>query len=181
MALCFTNITDSQPSADYFTVLKIKKTLIHNAKVKQSYAKLKERGNIDRNNPPASRRRSENDAPAAPANEPHPQSELQISQSLAQFQPIFEGHSQGGKSWAKKPRPIPFEKEAREAQQKKEEAQKRQEAKEEANRQRQQKFEERERFRKAMAKARVGGRDGQRKLGRESKILLERVKRIVSG
>lgn len=41
------------------------------------------------------------------------------------------------------------------------------------------KTEERERFRKAMAKARTGGRNGQRKLGRESKILLEKVKRIV--
>ena len=47
-------------------------------------------------------------------------------------------------------------------------------------RQRQQKLEERERFRKAMAKARTGGKNGQRKLGRESKVLLERVQRMVS-
>jgi hypothetical protein len=42
-----------------------------------------------------------------------------------------------------------------------------------------QKIEERERFRKAMAKARTGGKNGQRKLGKESKVLLERVKRFV--
>lgn len=38
---------------------------------------------------------------------------------------------------------------------------------------------ERERFRKAMLKARGGGRDGKRKLGRESAILLEKVRRVV--
>ena len=40
-------------------------------------------------------------------------------------------------------------------------------------------MEERERFRRAMAKARTGGPNGQRKLGRESKVLLEKVKRMV--
>jgi hypothetical protein len=41
------------------------------------------------------------------------------------------------------------------------------------------KMEERERFRHAMAKARKPGRDGQRRLGRESGLLLEKVKKIV--
>lgn len=41
------------------------------------------------------------------------------------------------------------------------------------------KLQERERFRRAMAKARVGGRNGQRRLGRESEVLLERVRRVV--
>ena len=41
------------------------------------------------------------------------------------------------------------------------------------------KVEERERFRRAMAKARTGGPNGQRKLGRESKVLLEKVKKMV--
>lgn len=40
-------------------------------------------------------------------------------------------------------------------------------------------MEERERFRRAMAKARTGGKNGQRKLGRESKVLLEKVRRVV--
>ena len=50
---------------------------------------------------------------------------------------------------------------------------------EEANRQRLVKMEERERFRKAMARARTGGKNGQRKLGRESVVLLEKVRRVV--
>jgi hypothetical protein len=44
---------------------------------------------------------------------------------------------------------------------------------------RQRKNEERERFRRAVAKARKPGRDGQRRLGRESGLLLEKVKKLV--
>jgi len=83
------------------------------------------------------------------------------------------------KHYSKKPKPIPFEKEAREAQRKKEEAEKRREEVEAARKEREKKLEERERFRKAMAKARTGGKNGQRKLGRESQVLLERVRRVV--
>lgn len=80
----------------------------------------------------------------------------------------------------KRPKTVPFSKEAREAQEQKEEAERRRKAIEEANIQRQRKIEERERFRRAMAKARTGGKNGQRKLGRESKVLLEKVKRVMS-
>ncbi|KAH6856526.1 hypothetical protein B0I37DRAFT_412445 [Chaetomium sp. MPI-CAGE-AT-0009] len=44
---------------------------------------------------------------------------------------------------------------------------------------RQRRVAERERYRKAMAKAKTPGRDGRVKLGRESKLLLERVQRVV--
>ena len=79
----------------------------------------------------------------------------------------------------KPPKVIPFQKEAQLAQQRKEEAEARRKAIEEANQQRVLKMEERERFRKAMAKARTGGKNGQRKLGRESMVLLEKVRRVV--
>ena len=78
-----------------------------------------------------------------------------------------------------RPKTIPFRKEALLAQQRSEEREQRQKEIEEGKRQRQAKIDERERFRKAMAKARSGGRDGQRKLGRESKVLLEKVQRIM--
>lgn len=45
---------------------------------------------------------------------------------------------------------------------------------------RQRKTEDREKFRRAMAKARKPGRDGQRRLGRESGLLLEKVKKMVA-
>lgn len=73
----------------------------------------------------------------------------------------------------------PFKKEARFAQKQREEAENRHKAIEEAQQRRQQKLEQRERHRKAMAKARKGGKNGQRKLGRESKVLLEKVKDLV--
>jgi len=79
----------------------------------------------------------------------------------------------------RKPKPQPFQKEENEANRRKREAEERREAREKANRGRIQKLDERDRFRKAMAKARTGGKNGQRKLGRESQVLLERVQRMV--
>lgn len=52
---------------------------------------------------------------------------------------------------------------------------------EEAMREREVKREVRERWRRGMAKARGEGRGGKRKLGRESVVLLERVRRVVGG
>ena len=78
-----------------------------------------------------------------------------------------------------RPKPVPFRKEAHLAQQRREEKERRRKGIEESIRQRQAKMDEREVFRKAMAKARSGGKDGQRKLGRESKVLLGKVQRMM--
>ena len=74
---------------------------------------------------------------------------------------------------------IPFAKEHRAAQRQKREAEERRAAYENSQRERAEKIEERDKFRKAMAKARSGGKNGQRKLGRESTVLLDRIKRMV--
>jgi hypothetical protein len=76
--------------------------------------------------------------------------------------------------------PKPFEKESRIANQRQQEAQARHQARDQAIREREHRTAERERFRKAMAKARTGGRNGQRKLGRESGVLLEKIQRSMS-
>ena len=76
-------------------------------------------------------------------------------------------------------RPGYFEKEEAFAEQKRAEAEAKRVEFERRDRERKGKIEERERFRKAMAKARSGGRNGQRKLGKESQVLLERVRRMV--
>jgi len=83
------------------------------------------------------------------------------------------------RNWNRKPKPHPFQKEENEADRRRRETEERRKAREKANRERIQKLDERDRFRKAMAKARTGGRNGQRKLGRESQVLLERVQRMV--
>ncbi|KAI1747544.1 hypothetical protein F4782DRAFT_520724 [Xylaria castorea] len=78
-----------------------------------------------------------------------------------------------------KRKPGYFDKALTVAEHKKAEAAERaaEQARREAERQR--KTEERERFRRAMAKVRKPGRDGQRRLGRESGLLLEKVKKMV--
>ena len=76
-------------------------------------------------------------------------------------------------------RPGYFEKEQAYAEQRKAEAEARRLEFERRDKERKQKIEERQRFRRVMAKARTGGKNGQRKLGKESKVLLEKVMRIV--
>ncbi|MCJ1474477.1 hypothetical protein MMC13_003135 [Lambiella insularis] len=159
-------------------VQKIKKDLIHKAKLKRSYARLKEREPVPK---PATYTKPDSEPDEPASLELHPARQAMLD---APEEPQQENRKNGSgdpkRQRARKPKPVPFEREARQAQRRKEEAQARREAYEESNRQRQQKLDEREKFRRAMAKARTGGRNGQRKLGRESKILLERVKRVVA-
>ncbi|KAI0798302.1 hypothetical protein GGR55DRAFT_581998 [Xylaria sp. FL0064] len=78
-----------------------------------------------------------------------------------------------------KRRPGYFDKALTMAERKKIEAAERAAEKERREAERRRRIEERERFRRAMAKARKPGRDGQRRLGRESGLLLEKVKKMV--
>jgi predicted Zn-dependent protease len=74
----------------------------------------------------------------------------------------------------------PFSKEERIAKQQQEEFEKRKLDREQADALRRQKIQERQRLQSAMRKARQPGRDGKRKLGRESIVLLEKVKKLVA-
>ncbi|KAK4697281.1 hypothetical protein P7C71_g766, partial [Lecanoromycetidae sp. Uapishka_2] len=159
-------------------VQKIKKDLIRKAKVKKSYSKLKEREQHEA--PKASMYDEELHPDATASLELHPERQAMLDEPEAAPQGLVQSVP---RTQRKPPRPkvVPFQKEALHAQQRREERERRQKEIEERNRERQAKIEERERFRKAMAKARTGGRDGQRKLGRESKVLLEKVQRMMSG
>ena len=79
----------------------------------------------------------------------------------------------------RRPKAKTFKKELNEAERRRLEREVAREAKEKALAERAKKIAERDRWRKAMTKARRPGPDGQRKLGRESKLLLERVQKIV--
>lgn len=177
---------------------EIKKSLIEKAKLKKEYAKVKARTTADpttEGGAPAPRSVYDNlhDDDLAqlqqppqkePTTERHPdrialieatdRSPTPEPRQQQQTEPKFRQRKE------RKPKIVPFAREHEEAQLRKQEAEERRVAREEAEKQRQVKIEERERFRRAMAKARTGGKNGQRKLGRESKVLLERVKRIVS-
>lgn len=114
-----------------------------------------------------------------PSNTPHPARQALIERQEASPEPDQPRNQDRAERRKRKPKTMPFKKETEQARRRKEEAEERRKAREEAERQRREKTEERERFRKAMAKARTGGPNGQRKLGRESKVLLERVKKMV--
>ncbi|KAJ9666807.1 hypothetical protein H2201_002940 [Coniosporium apollinis] len=167
-------------------VQKIKKDLIHKAKVKKSYAKIKQR-ELEVHPPsttaPGADGIDSADAPE-PASEPpaslelHPSRQARLDHSPTPPPPTLAPRDRQRRP--KKSRHETFSKEAAYAAQRKAEAEARQAAREEAERQREAKLAERERFRKAMAKARGGG-DGKRKLGRESGVLLEKVRRVVGG
>ncbi|KAI4197203.1 MAG: hypothetical protein LQ350_006091 [Teloschistes chrysophthalmus] len=163
-------------------VKKIKDNLIRKAKVKKSYSKIKEKEPVIPTKYYVEDPTPEtDDAPAPPASmEVHPARQAMLAEPEA-FPPpkASQPPQRPREKRPRKPKHAPFEKEAHLAQQQKEEAQARREAGEKAREERQRKIEERERFRKAMAKARTGGKNGQRKLGRESKVLLERVKSLV--
>ena len=73
----------------------------------------------------------------------------------------------------------PFANESQAAQQKREEAETRRRAIEESKRHRDTKIADRERMRRMTAAARKPDRSGQRRLGRESKVLLEKVKKLI--
>lgn len=161
---------------------KIKEDIIYKAKLKKQYAKIKAR---EENADDAPRKSvydreaeaiTDNEEPSAPVPEPtlepHPDRVKMLEEpEPAPTQSSFDRRQ-------RRPRSQPFQKEAEVARKKKEDADARQKAREDADRERTKKIAERERFRKAMAKAR-GGPNGQRKLGRESKVLLEKAQRLM--
>ena len=157
---------------------KIKQDLIRKAKVKKSYNKLKEREQADAVKTSTFDQAPLVDGPASTELHPERQAMLDEPETAPAEQVPVMSHSRQRRP--PRPKPTPFKKEAQLAQQRKEERERRQKEIEKGIRQRQAKAEERERFRRVMAKARSGGRDGKRKLGLESKVLLEKVQRIMS-
>ena len=162
---------------------KIKEDIIYKAKLKKQYAKIKAREEDTDDAPRKSvyEREAEanadhHDGPVEPVSEPtlepHPERVKMLEE------PEKEPRVSSFDRRQRRPRSQPFQKEADIAQKKKEEAEARQKARAEADKERTKKIAERERFRKAMAKAR-GGPNGQRKLGRESKVLLEKAQRLM--
>ncbi|KAF2109871.1 hypothetical protein BDV96DRAFT_604360 [Lophiotrema nucula] len=160
-------------------VQKIKKDLIHKAKLKKEYAKVKAREDPTTQKSVYDRDDDEGSVEAAaqeaePTLEPHPD-----RLRLLEEGPIPPDNSEAQQPWQRKKRPRPqtYKNETEFARKRKQEADARQKAHEEAERERQTRIAERARFKKQMAKAR-GGPAGKPKLGRESTVLLEKIKRM---
>jgi hypothetical protein len=115
---------------------------------------------------------------AEPTLDPHPDRVKMLADlSPEPIKPELVHHT----DWRKKrPRSQPFQKEAELARKRDEDAATQRRMRDEAEKERAKKLAERERLRIIMAKARSGGSNGQRKLGRESTVLLERAKRLMS-
>ncbi|KAG9602011.1 hypothetical protein KCU77_g2577, partial [Aureobasidium melanogenum] len=176
--------------------IQIKRNLIEKAKLKKEYAKQKAQTGDDarprRPSTYATTEDDEQDSPEENANEeddvdeqvkaPRQAEPKHKSASPAPVQESPADHTPSNLSGihhSRRQKIIPFAKEHRAAQRQKREAEERRAAYEKSQKERAEKMEERERFRKAMAKARSGGKNGQRKLGRESTVLLDRIKRMV--
>lgn len=167
---------------------RIKRDIIHKAKIKRQYAKVRERefaqqpnlqhqdaveskdSNAEYREPPSTLKR-------------HPDRENMINDSSS---PINTRSSElshvdnfsSGTDRKRRQKPLPFRNEILKAEKIRAEMYGREKARKEAGLQKIQRLKERERMRRAMAKAR-GTRTGRRKLGGESRLLLEKVRRIV--
>ena len=151
--------------------------------MQKEYARFQRQGKLptieDEQLPePATREHDPVEDVAPPNTDPHPDRQKMMDEPLSPQDLTPGGDALPGRR-IRRPKPVPLRKDYELGQKRKAEAEERHRAREEANRQRKLKLEERERFRKAMAKARSGGFHGQRKLGRESGVLLEKVKRMV--
>ncbi|KAG5988817.1 hypothetical protein E4U54_004530 [Claviceps lovelessii] len=181
-------------------VTKIKKDLIHKAKVKKEYAKIKSReqakpssteesvsndaqahaqdGDLDQG-PPQEEHHVEDEA-AAEKEKIHPTRELMLkdedkAQAGASASTTDAIARDGSRRRTR--RPGYYDKQLAKAEERRKEAEERQMEWQRRREERERKIAERQKFKRAMAK--TVGRDGKKKLGRESNILLERVKRMM--
>lgn len=159
---------------------KIKKDLIHKAKVKKAYAKIKEREQQpDKDGEVGENGKGENtDGGEAEEGKMHPTRELmlkdeEVAQSSSRGE---EAHSDGFRRRTR--RPGYYDKQLTKAADTKALAEERARERERRMAERAEKIAEREKFKKAMAKTR--DRHGNKKLGRESTLLLDKVKRVMA-
>lgn len=179
------------------TVTKIKKNLITKAKVKKQYAKVKAEFQQHQQYIPAIPVPAEELEPTSAINPPpqdvgngkgepgqdhnpqiHPDRQAMLDTD-PNPNPSTDAQPGPPRERRRRNRPDYFAKELAAAERAKAAAEARAAEAQRREEEKKRRIAERERYRKAMAKAKAPGRDGKRKLGRESGILLDRVKRIV--
>ncbi|KAK8127670.1 hypothetical protein PG984_008778 [Apiospora sp. TS-2023a] len=161
---------------------KVKKGLIEKAKLKKQYAKIKAAEEQASGKPSSGEPAAEGEAEAeAPEAQIHPERQAMLDGDEPEAEPERDegGARQRHPRAPRQRRPDYFEKAKSEAERKKAAAEEREKEYQRRTEERQHKIEERDKFRKAMKKARTPGRDGQRRLGRESGLLLDKAKRMM--
>ena len=149
--------TPSRNPAYWSQVQRIKRDLIRTAKVKKDYAKLKG-----------------GEAPAS-TEEIHPERQAMLAQPDTTSDPLPEIN----KNKKRNAKPRPLEKEHRQAQLEKERRDLEYSVAQEKQQERKRKQEEYQRFRKSVEKARRPDKNGQRRLGRECKLLPQMVEGLL--
>lgn len=165
------------------TVTKIKKELIHKAKIKKEYAKVKARehkASADDDHDESVDSQAAAEAPMGDDGETmHPTRELMLKDEDKAQAGASKGHSSTSDGSRRRTRrPGYYDKQLKQAEQRKREAEEREAQFRQRREERERKIAERVRFKKAMAK--TIGKDGKKKLGKESTILLEKVKRMMA-
>ncbi|EAS31360.2 uncharacterized protein CIMG_06839 [Coccidioides immitis RS] len=162
-------------------VQKIKSELIHKAKIKKSYAKIKaqelvatQSKSVYDNDESTNANRdfeepSEKPAPASLELHPDRQARLDAPEEDPDYLPAKKSIRETPRRRERRPKPSPFTKEMQIAQKRKEEIEARRKLKD-----------AKERERQAMMRAKRPDQFGKQRLGRQSKVLLEKVKRIVA-
>ncbi|EMR67175.1 hypothetical protein UCREL1_5829 [Eutypa lata UCREL1] len=194
---------------------KIKKDLIHKAKVKKAYKKVKAREEAQADVEAASKSKhksaeeenhagddnkhgveeehnendDDDDANQPPSPQIHPERQAMLEDDEKEdtdTKATPPGTRTPGdddrpprRRKQKQRKPGYFDKAIEEGGRKKAEAEARAQEIERRKTEREQKLAQRQRFQRALTKARTPGRDGKRKLGRESGLMLEKVKRMV--
>ncbi|KAF7548595.1 hypothetical protein G7Z17_g6969 [Cylindrodendrum hubeiense] len=165
-------------------VTKIKKDLIHKAKVKKAYAKIKAR-----EQQPGPDVKSGGDDEAQEEKKQadkveekiHPARQLMLAdeekaEENSGSREDAERHGDGHRRRTR--RPGYYDKQLQQAEEQRNEAEERAKEFQRRGEERERKMADRDRFKRAMAKTR--DRDGKKKLGRESALLLDKVKRMIS-
>lgn len=181
---------------------KIKQDLIHKAKVKKAYRKVKAEMEQEKE-ASITTTQDNDDAPASPAEEDHQQIDKEADRADVnpERQALLDGApnpplprvKKNNSSNNQQRRPDYYAKALEQGNKKKAEAEARAAALRAREEERQRKVDDREKMRRAMLKARgikPGSHNnknkrrheqGPRKLGRESRVLLDKVKRMVGG
>ncbi|CAH0048632.1 unnamed protein product [Clonostachys solani] len=167
-------------------VTKIKKGLIVKAKLKKNYAKIKAREGKDHqasaeDNDHDSNGDEETEKPSG-GDEPeqlHPTRQLMLKdEDMAQAGADPEKQNDASDGQRRRTRrPGYYDKQLRKADERRTESEARAQEFQRRREEREKKIAERERYKKAMAK--TIGKDGKKKLGRESSLLLDKVRKMV--
>ena len=174
-------------------VTKIKENLIYKAKVRKQYAKIKaqqQEASTEKGTPAYSAdldaqngSDEQDDSPegAAQAEQMHPTRQLMLKdEDKAQEGVTGEGGEAAPRDGQRRRtrRPDYYDKQLQKGRQRRQEAEARGEEARKGREERERKLAERRRYGRAMAKTR--DRDGRKKLGRESSILLDRVRKMMA-